>query len=59
MFTPKHVNNFRTRLKILASEKHSSLFSAGFSDEEKVFFTLTPEPNVIKLFLSVNYGFSL
>jgi hypothetical protein len=27
--------NFRARLKILASEKHSSLFSAGFSDEEK------------------------
>jgi hypothetical protein len=45
-------------LKKLSRNKRSSLFASSVTKEEKRFLTLTPEANVIKLFLSVIYGFS-
>jgi hypothetical protein len=42
----------------LARDKRSSLFGLFINGEKEVFKTLTPGPNVIKLFLTVIYDFS-
>ncbi len=51
--------NVRLDWKVFASYNHSSLFGLIDSDEGKSFITLTPGDNIIKLFTSVIYMFSL
>ncbi len=55
---PVLIRNYYTRLARLDWGKHSSLFVVLVGDEEKSFLTLTPGPNVIKLFTSVIYEYS-
>ncbi len=43
---------YKTNLKTLATDKHSSLFARSILDKEKGFKMLTPVINVFKLFSS-------
>jgi hypothetical protein len=47
--------NFRTGLKVLPGTNTLAYFCYVISDEEKSSKTLTPGPNVLKLFSSVIY----
>jgi hypothetical protein len=47
-----------TRLECLAMSKQPSLLDWIMKEGDKGFETLTPGPNVIKLFFSVIYEFS-
>jgi hypothetical protein len=46
------------RLKILAKDKRSSLFSPSIRDETRGFYDVDPGAQYYKTFVSVNYGFS-